>query len=337
MTIPLSVLDLVPRPEGTASRQAFHNSTELARNAEAWGYSRYWIAEHHNTDAFISAATALIIGHVAAGTSTIRVGSGGIMLPNHSPLAVAENFLTLESLYPGRIDLGLGRAPGTDQLTAFALRRSRELLAADDFPQQIDLLRAYAGELELAPGHPLARIRAAPSDVPLPPLWILGSSTFGAELAARQGLPYSFAYHFAPQAAPLAMSAYRSGFRPSKALAEPRAMLGVAVVCAATNEEADWLAGTHDLMWLQIRSGRRGQLPTAEQAAAYPYSDEERVLVEQSRQMLVWGDPETVAAKLRQLAELYTADELIITSHIASHEARLESYRLVAEALGLLS
>lgn len=331
MSTPISVLDLVPRPQGTGSQQAFHNSIDLAQKSEAWGYERYWIAEHHNTDSFISSATVLLIGLIAANTKKIRVGSGGVMLPNHSPLAVAEQFLTLESLYPGRIDLGLGRAPGTDQLTAFALRRSRELLAADDFPQQIELLRAYAGELELAPGHPLAKVRAAPADVPLPPLWILGSSTFGAELAARLGLPYSFAYHFSPQAAPLALSAYNNGFRPSAALKEKRAMLGVSVVCADTEEEADRLAGTHDLMWLQIRSGRRGLLPTADEAAAYPYTEEERMLVDQSRQMLVWGNPDQVAGKLHELKDRFSVDEFIVTSHIASHEARLRSYELVSQ------
>lgn len=332
MIIPLSVLDLVPRPHGISSREAFANSVSLAQEAERLGYRRYWIAEHHNTDGFISAATVLLIGHLAAQTSSIRVGSGGIMLPNHSPLAIAEQFLTLESLYPGRIDLGLGRAPGTDQLTAFALRRSRELLAADDFPQQIELLRAYAGELELTPGHPLGRVRAAPGDVPLPPLWILGSSNFGAELAAHLGLPYSFAYHFSPQAAPQALHAYHSRFRPSRDQKEPLAMLGVAVVCAPTREEADYLAGTHDLMWLRIRGGQRGLLPTAEEAAAHQYSDEERELVRQSRGMLVWGDPAEVRQQLLELSERFGVHELIVTSHIADHEARLRSYRLLAEA-----
>lgn len=333
MKIPLSVLDLVPNPTGMHSSEAFANARELARRSEELGYTRYWIAEHHNTDSFISAATVLLIGMIARETETIRVGSGGIMLPNHSPLAVAEQFLTLESLFPGRIDLGLGRAPGTDQLTALALRRSRELLAADDFPQQIDLLQAYAGELELPEGHPLKQVRAAPSDVRLPPLWILGSSTFGAELAARRGLPYSFAYHFSPQAAPMAMSAYRNGFRPSDRLSEPHAMLGVSVVCAETTEEADYHAGSHDLMWLQIRTGKRGKLPTAAEAEAYDYSPEERGLVAQSRQLLVWGDPEQVRTQLLELKDRYSADEFILTSHIADHAARVRSYELVAEAL----
>ena len=333
MQIPLSVLDLIPRVQGSSSRQAFANSVELVKEAERLGYRRYWIAEHHNTDAFISAATVLMIGHLAQQTSSIRLGSGGIMLPNHSPLAVAEQFLTLEALYPGRIDLGLGRAPGTDQITAFALRRSRELLAADDFPQQIELLRAYAGELELVPGHPLGRVRAAPSDVNLPPLWILGSSTFGAELAARMGLPYSFAYHFSPQAAPQALAAYHGGFRPSPALAEPQAMLGVSVVCAPTTEEADYLAGTNDLMWLRIRGGERGLLPSAEEAAAFGYSAEQQQLVQQSRSNLVWGNPAQVRGQLQMLQERFGVQEFIITSHIADHGARLRSYRLVAEAM----
>src|SRR5690625_3587941 len=333
MPIPISVLDLLPRPSGTSSRQAFANAVELARHAEKHGYHRYWVAEHHNTDAFISSATTIVIGLIAASTEKLRVGSGGVMLPNHSPLKVAEDFLTLESLYPGRIDLVLGRAPGTDQLTALALRRSPELLGAEDFPQQIELLRAFSGDLELTPGHPLARIRAAPSDVPLPPLWLLGSSTYGAQLAARLGLPYSFAYHFSPQSAGAALGGYRSAFRPSSSLKEPLAMLGVSVVCAATADEADYLAGTHDLMWLRIRRNERGLLPTAAEAAEYTYSEAERQLVEKSREMLVHGDPDQVREQLLGLKERFGVDELIITSHIAGHAERLESYRLVAEAL----
>lgn len=333
MSIPVSVLDLIPRPSGTSSSQAFRNALDLARHAEKWGYHRYWIAEHHNTDAFISSATPLVINMIAAGTERIRVGSGGVMLPNHSPLKVAEEFLTLESLHPGRIDLGLGRAPGTDQLTALALRRSPELLGAEDFPQQIELLRAFAGAAHLNPEHPLSRIRAAPSDVPLPPLWLLGSSTYGAQLAAHLGLPYSFAYHFSPHSAAAALAAYRNGFRPSENLREPLAMLGVSVVCAATAEEAEWLAGTHDLMWLRIRRNERGLLPSAEEAASYAYTEEERQLVTRSREMLVSGDPASVRTQLLGLKERFGVDELIITSHIAGHAERLKSYRLVREAL----
>ncbi len=333
MDIPLSVLDLVPAPAGIPSRQAFLNSIDLARHAEELGYSRYWIAEHHNTDGFISAATTLVIGMIARETQSIRVGSGGIMLPNHSPFHVAEHFLTLESMYPGRIDLGLGRAPGTDQLTALALRRTRELLAADDFPLQIELLQAFAGQIQWPDGHPFAKLRATPSDVPLPPLWILGSSTFGAELAARIGRGYAFAYHFSPQAAPAAMHAYRTGFRPSEFMGRPHAILGVAVVAAETEEEADVLARAHDLMWLRIRRGERGALPSAEEAAAYVFTDAELPLVAQSRQMLVWGSPDQVGRRLRELKEKFNVDEFMITSHIADHEARLRSYSLVTEAI----
>lgn len=333
MTLPLSVLDLVPVPNGTSAPQALRNSIDLARNAEALGYRRHWIAEHHNTAGFASSATEIVIGAIARETERIRVGSGGIMLPNHSPLRIAENFLTLEALYPGRIDLGLGRAPGTDQLTALALRRSPELLGAEDFPQEIELLRAYAGEANFPDGHPLARVAASPDGVRLPPIWLLGSSTFGAQLAARTGRGYAFAYHFSPDHAVPAMRAYREGFRPSKELARPHAILGVSVVCAETDERADELARTHDLLWLRIRSGQRGPIPTVEEASDYPYSPADRQLVEASRRMLVWGSPQVVRECLLELAEQMGADELMVTSHIADHEERVESYRLVAEAL----
>ena len=335
MTIPLSVLDLVPVASGTGAAQALRNSTDLARLADDLGFTRYWIAEHHNTSGFASSATEILISVLARETQRIRVGSGGIMLPNHSPLKVAENFLTLEALYPGRIDLGLGRAPGTDQLTALALRRATELLGADDFPQQIEMLRAYAGEASFPDGHPLARVMASPVGVPLPPIWLLGSSTYGAQLAARLGRGYAFAYHFSPDHAVPAMRAYREGFRPSEHLPEPHAILGVAVVCAETDERANQLARTHDLLWIRIRRGERGPLPTAEEAEAYDFSPEEMQLVEASRRMLVWGSPTTVSRRLQELAGELQADELMVTSHIASHEERLRSYRLLAEAFEL--
>ena len=332
MAIPLSVLDLVPVPHGTAAGQAFRNSIELAQLADRLGYTRYWVAEHHNTDSFASSATEIIISVLARETERIRVGSGGIMLPNHSPLHVAENFLTLEALYPGRIDLGLGRAPGTDQLTALALRRSPELLGAEDFPAQIEAVRAHAGEISFPEGHPLGKVSAGPAGVPLPPIWLLGSSTYGAQLAARLGRGYAFAYHFSPDHAVPAMRLYRDGFLASEYLAAPHAILGVSVVCAATRERADELARTHDLLWLRIRRGERGPLPTPEEAAAYRFSAQEEQLVEASRRMLVWGTPQEVRERLLGLARELQADELMVTSHIASHEDRLESYRLLAEA-----
>ncbi|MEX2534179.1 MAG: LLM class flavin-dependent oxidoreductase [Trueperaceae bacterium] len=335
MTIPLSVLDLVPVPSGTSGSQAMQNSIELARLADNLGYTRYWIAEHHNTAGFASSATEILISVLARETARIRVGSGGIMLPNHSPLKVAENFLTLEALYPGRIDLGLGRAPGTDQITALALRRATELLGGEDFPQQIAMLQAYAGEASFPEGHPLARVEASPTDVALPPIWLLGSSTFGALLAARLGRGYAFAYHFSPDHAVPAMRAYREGFQPSQHLGKPHAILGVSVVCAETEERANELAKTHDLLWIRIRNGERRPIPTAEEAGAYNFTPEELQLVEASRRMLVWGTPATVRERLLELAGELSADELIVTSHIASHQERLRSYELLGEAFGL--
>src|SRR5690554_7594430 len=332
MAIPLSVLDLVPVPPDQNASQAFANSVELARLAEELGYRRYWVAEHHNTPAFASMATTTLISVLAGATDTIRVGSGGVMLPNHSPLKVAEDFLTLEALYPGRIDLGLGRAPGTDQVTALALRRSTELLAANDFPQQVEMLRSYAGESGFLEGHPLGRVSAALPGVKLPPLWILGSSTYGAQYAAQTGRGYSFAYHFSPDYAVPALSAYRDGFQPSKELAEPYAILGVSVIVAETEERAEALARGHDLMWLRIRRNERGSIPTPEEAAAYRFTPEEEALARNSRKMLVYGTPERVRVRLQELSEQLQVDELIVTTHVADHQERLLSYELLAEA-----
>lgn len=329
---PLSILDLVPVPSDATGPDAMRRMLDLARLADRLGYLRYWVAEHHNTDAFASSSTAVLIGAIAAATDRIRVGSGGIMLPNHAPLAAAEAFLTLEALHPDRIDLGLGRAPGTDPATAMALRRSAELSGADDFPQQIAMMRAFAGEGAFPEGHPFGRVRAGPPDVALPPLWLLGSSTYGARLAATMGRGYAFAYHFSPNDAAAALRMYREGFRPSEHLDRPHAILAVAVVCAETEERADALARTHDLMWLRIRRGERGRLPTEEEASAYTYSDAEREMAEASRRLLVWGTPETVREKLLGLAEALQVDELMITSHVASHEARLRGYELLAQA-----
>ncbi len=333
MAVPLSVLDLIPVPPNGIAADAFANSVQLAQLAEELGYRRYWIAEHHNTRAFAAMATTVLIGMIARETTRIRVGSGGIMLPNHSPLKVAEDFLTLEALFPGRIDLGLGRAPGTDQITALALRRSTELLAADDFPQQIEMLRAYAGESSFLDEHPLGRVKATLPGTKLPPLWILGSSTFGAQLAAATGRGYSFAFHFSPDAAEPALRAYREGFQPSEDLAAPHAILGVAVIAAETEERAEYLARAHDLLWLRIRRNERGPLPTAEEAAAYRFSPDEEAAAQASRRMLVWGTPDRVRERLSELRNLLVVDEFIVTSHIASHEERMASYRLLAEAM----
>ncbi len=331
MSIPLSVLDLVPVPPNGTASDAFRNSIELARMVEELGYHRIWVAEHHNTQAFASMSTATLIAVLARETERIRIGSGGVMLPNHSPLKVAEDFLTLEALHPGRIDLGMGRAPGTDQITALALRRSSEHLAADDFPQQVEMLRAYAGESDFLEGHPLGRVSTELPGVKLPPLWILGSSTYGAQYAAQTGRGYSFAYHFSPDYAVPALSAYRNGFQPSDELAEPYAILGVSVVCAPTQQRADELARAHDLMWLRIRRNERANLPTPEEAAAYPFTAEEEAMAAHSRRMLVYGTPDKVRARLEELTEQLKVDELIVTTHIADHEERMLSYRLLAE------
>ncbi len=332
MTVPLSVLDLVPVPQGATAARAFANSVELARLAEELGYRRVWVAEHHNTSAFASMATGVLINVLARETMSIRVGAGGIMLPNHSPLKVAEDFLTLAALHPGRIDLGLGRAPGTDQVTALALRRSAEPLAADDFPQQVEMLRAYAGESDFLAEHPWGRVTARLPGVKLPPLWILGSSTYGAQYAAQTGRGFSFAFHFSPDYAPAALRAYREGFKPSAELAEPYAILGVAVIVADTEERAEALARAHDLLWLRIRRNERMALPTADEAAAYAFSPEEEAAARTSRRMLVWGTPERVRARLLELKDQLQVDEFIVTSHIAEHAERLLSYRLLAEA-----
>jgi luciferase family oxidoreductase group 1 len=336
MALPLSVLDLSPVSTGSTGPQALRNSLDLARRVDALGYTRYWVAEHHNTSRFVSSSPELMIALLARETRHLRVGSGGIMLPNHSPLKVAETFRTLEALYPGRIDLGIGRAPGTDQLTALALRRSRERLGADDFPSQLQELQAFAGEADFPEGAPFERVRAMPDDVPLPPIWLLGSSWFGARLAAAQGRGFAFAYHFSPEAALPAMHAYRALFQPSAALARPHAILGVAVVCAETEERADALASTHDLLWVEIQKGRgSGPLPSPEEARAYPYTPAELQQARAARSMLVWGTPTRVRERLEALAKQMGADELMVTSHIHDHAERVRSYELLAEAFAL--
>ncbi|HEX8826232.1 MAG TPA: LLM class flavin-dependent oxidoreductase [Archangium sp.] len=335
MPLPLSILDLIPVGSGSSGPQALRNTFDLARRADALGYTRYWLAEHHNTRGFASSAPELMIALVARETERIRVGSGGIMLPNHSPLKVAETFRTLEALYPGRIDLGLGRAPGTDQLTAFALRRSQEAMSADDFPEQLQELRAYAGEGDFLAGSALGRVRATPDDVPLPPLWLLGSSGFGARLAAKLGRGFAFAFHFSPEAALPAMQAYRQGFQPSEHLDKPHAILAVSVVCADTDERAEELARTHDLLWVSIAKGQTGPIPSPEEARDYPYTPLDLERIRGSRSMLVVGTPERVRARLEALATQMGADELMITSHIHGHAERVHSYELLAKAFDL--
>jgi len=325
--VPLSVLDLATVAEGSSAAQALHETTDLARAVEDMGYHRLWVAEHHGMPAVASSAPAVLIAHLATVTTTLRVGSGGVMLPNHSPLVVAEQFGTLEALHPGRIDLGLGRAPGTDQLTARALRRNGDL-GADHFPEDVvELIGYFLGTQD----HP----RAMPGEGYLPEVWLLGSSVFSANLAGLLGLPFSFAYHFSPQYLQPALERYRTTFRPSALLSEPYAMVAVSVLCAPDAEEAEWLAGPSHLSMLRLRTNRLGPLPSPEEAAAYPYSPAERDLVDSLAATHVVGDPPAVHRGLAELLERTGANELMISTRVFGHADRLRSYELVAREWGL--
>ena len=326
MSLPaLSVLDLASITEGSTAAQALQNSRDLARHAERWGYRRFWLAEHHNMAGIASSATAVAIGYVAEGTSTIRVGAGGIMLPNHAPLVIAEQFGTLAALYPGRIDLGLGRAPGTDQLTARALRRT---LAGDvdRFPQDVMELLAYLDDPE--PGQ---RVRAVPGAGSKVPVWILGSSLYGAQLAAALGLPYAFASHFAPAAMMQAIDIYRASFRPSEHLAEPYVMLGFNVCAAETDEEARYLRSSSLQAILRLRRGSPGQLPPPVRGFEATLDAADRAMIAEFTVCSAVGGPETIEAGLRAFAERTGADELMIAGQIYDHDARLKSYELLAD------
>jgi luciferase family oxidoreductase group 1 len=322
---PLSVLDLAPVSTGATVGDALRHSLELARHVERLGYLRHWVAEHHNMPGIASSAPAVLIAHLASVTTTLRVGSGGVMLPNHQPLVVAEQFGTLEALHPGRIDLGIGRAPGTDQITAYALRRSLDP-ATDDLPTLLAELVAYFRGT-------MPRIRAVPGAGQMPAIWLLGSSDFSARLAGELGLPFSFAHHFMPQNTLPALEIYRRAFTPSATLVEPYAMIGVAVVCAETDEEAHRLHGSSKLSFLRLRTGRPSTLPSPEEAAAYEYSDTEREFVDTWTASHVVGAPETVRDGLRELQERTGANELMLTTNVHDHAARLRSYELVANAV----
>jgi luciferase family oxidoreductase group 1 len=323
--VPLSVLDLAPIVQGGTAAQAFRCSLDLAQHAERWGYTRFWLAEHHNMPGIASAATAVLIAHVGAGTSRIRIGAGGIMLPNHAPIQVAEQFGTLESLFPGRVDLGLGRAPGTDPAAAMALRRTLRA-NPDEFPDDVQEVLAYLSEPQ--PGQ---RVYAVPGAGLRVPVWILGSSTFGAQVAAALGLPFAFASHFAPAMLEEATRLYREGFRPSTPLARPYVMLGVNVVAAETDEEARFLASSGRQSFASLRAGQPIQLPppsrewTRDAAESEPPSQRTRVSFV--------GSPETVAAEMRDFVAVTGADELIVASHIYDHAARLRSYEIASASL----
>ena len=331
--LPLSVLDLSPVPTGSKPSQALHDTLALAQSAEAAGYHRYWLAEHHNIPSVVSSTPEVLIAAVAGVTSTIRVGSGGIMLPNHSPLKVAETFRVLAGLYPDRIDLGIGRAPGTDQRTALALRRSREALTADDFPDQYAEMRAYAEGFPA--GHPFAPISAQPDDIPLPPVWILGSSAYGGQAAASLGTGFAYAGHFGSLDPAGVIGSYREMFQPSPEQAEPHAILALAAIVAETDERAQALGLANQLSILRLRSGRPGPMPSPEEAAAYPWSEDERAAVEEWAGLVSIGTPDQVAADLDRRARAAGADELIITTSIHNSAERRHSYDLLACAWGL--
>ncbi|MER7545268.1 LLM class flavin-dependent oxidoreductase [Spirillospora sp. NPDC127506] len=319
MSVRFSVLDLAPVVSGSTSGQALRNTLDLARHAERLGYHRYWLAEHHAMPGIASSATAVLIGQVAAATSRMRVGSGGVMLPNHAPMVIAEQFGTLEALYPGRIDLGLGRAPGTDQATARALRRSPDALSADDFPEQVIELRGYFG----------ADSKVTPAAGNEPPIWLLGSSGYSARLAGLLGMPFAFAHHFSAENTVPALALYRDSFRPG-ALEEPYSMIGVSVTAAASDERARELAAPQALAFLRLRQGRPGPLPTPEETAAHPYTPLERQMIDARLADQVMGGPETVRKQLDALIERTAVDEVMAVTQVFDHADRLRSYEILA-------
>jgi luciferase family oxidoreductase group 1 len=322
--IPFSILDLSPIPQGSTAADALRNSLDLAQHAEALGYNRFWLAEHHNMPGIASAATSVVIGHVAGGTKTIRVGSGGIMLPNHSPLVIAEQFGTLASLYPGRIDLGLGRAPGTDQPTMRALRRNAAA-AADTFPKDVEELQSYFADT--APGQ---RIRAVPGAGLHVPVWLLGSSTFSAELAAELGLPFAFASHFAPADMIAALHIYRRHFRPSSQLDRPYAMLGLNAIVADTDAEARRLFTSVQQAFTNLRRGTPGQIPPPIDDIDSFWTPQEKASASMTLLCSVVGSPQTVERGLDNFIEVTRPDEIIATAHIYDHAARLRSFELLS-------
>ncbi|MDB5968794.1 MAG: luciferase [Hydrocarboniphaga sp.] len=325
ISIPFSVLDLCPVVEGSTPSETFRNTVDLAQHAERWGYRRYWLAEHHNMPGIASAATSVVIGHVAGATSTIRVGSGGVMLPNHSPLVIAEQFGTLESLYPGRIDLGLGRAPGTDQITARAMRRD-VMAAGNNFPQDVMELRRYLGDEERGQA-----VRAVPGRGLKVPLWILGSSTFGSQLAAQFGLPYAFASHFAPDQMDAAIDLYRRHFQPSDQQPAPHLMLVLNVFAADTDEAAQRLFTSLQQQFLKLRTGTPGLLPAPVSTMDGRWSPMEQAGIDQALRCAVVGSPETVERGIRRFIERYRPDELMLTAMIHDHSARLRSFEIATQ------
>ncbi len=338
MSLPLSVLDLSPLSAGSSGAQALRNSVDLARHTDGLGFRRYWVSEHHNLPSVVSTSPEVLIGHLANVSRHMRIGSGGIMLPNHAPLRIAEAFRVLEALHPGRIDLGLGRAPGSDGRAAVALRRGRA--SGDDFPEMLEELLAFGGLEPFPVGSPIASVRALPDDVPLPPVWILGSSDWGARFAAQRGFGYAFAHHFSAEWVGSATRAYKNGFQPSSApgrLGKSHLILTVSVVCASTDAEADRLASSLDLMSVRRARGKFMPIASPEEAAAYPFSEEEREFVANFRENIFVGSPATVRRRLEALSAETGADELMVSTILWDYEARKRSYALLAEAFGLMT
>jgi luciferase family oxidoreductase group 1 len=328
--IRLSVLDLVPVRSGSTAADAMQEAVELARAAEQLGYVRYWFAEHHSMPGIGSAAPEILIAHVAAATSRIHVGSGGIMLPNHVPLRVAEVFHTLEALHPGRIDLGIGRAPGTDPATSRALRP----FDAEQFPQQLEELLALSSH-SFPPQHPFGSIRVMPQDVALPPIWILASSGATAAFAGANGFGYGFARHFSPAPPGPPIRAYRDAFRPSPHFPKPHVILGVAAVCADSTEEADYLASSSDLAWVRRHRGQLLPLPSPEEAVNYTYAPEDRAVIDANRLRQFVGIPSRVVAMINHVLEETAADEVMVTTMVFGKAERMKSYELLAREWGL--
>jgi len=325
LEVPFSILDLATVIQGNTAADAFHNGLALAQTAEQLGYKRFWLAEHHNMESIASSATSVLIGYIAGGTSTIRVGSGGIMLPNHAPLVIAEQFGTLASLYPGRIDLGLGRAPGTDQVTARALRRER-VETVQDFPNDVEELLQYFS-IENKRG----RVRAIPGEGLDIPVWILGSSLFSAEFAAKMGLPYAFASHFAPTHFEQALEVYRNNFQPSEYLQVPYVMACINIMAADTDQEAEFLATSFYQLALGMIRGTRNPLPPPVENMENLWMPHEAAAVQQMMAYTFIGGPATVQSALQAFVEQYRLDEVMIVSHIYDHEARMKSYKIVGD------
>jgi luciferase family oxidoreductase group 1 len=332
--VPLSILDLSPVADGSSGAVSLRNSLDLARLADRLGFTRYWVAEHHNLPSIASSAPDIMIGQIAAATQHMRVGSGGVMLPNHAPLMVAERFKVLEALFPGRIDLGLGRAPGTDPVTSYALRRRQDAGGEDDFLQRFQELLLFESN-GFPEGHPFRSVRAMPDDVALPPIWLLGSSGYSAQLAAIVGTGFAFAHHFAEHDAIEPMLSYRDQFKPSAARATPYAILACAAICADGEAEAERLASTLDLNFVRRRRGEYLPLASPQEAAAYPYSPAERALIARNRARLFVGTQATVLERLSAMIAATKADEVMVTTMIYDHAARRRSYELLAEAFGL--